>query len=174
MKREIKNMLRLNHPFVISLLEVVLTDQHLVLCLEMAQGGELFSLVARKQILDEDEARHFFQQVVLGLEYLHSHGIFHRDLKLENILLDSDQGRLWVADLGYSKSTQDSHPHSTVGTPAYIAPEILARGQYDGRQVDIWSLGVILFVMLAGRYPFEDPAQPRNMRRTMQRSESVV
>ncbi|KAK1313224.1 Serine/threonine-protein kinase SAPK2 [Acorus calamus] len=101
--------------------------------------------------------------------------ICHRDLKLENTLLDgSTAPRLKICDFGYSKSSVlHSQPKSTVGTPAYIAPEVLSRKEYDGKLADVWSCGVTLYVMLVGSYPFEDPDDPRNFRKTIGRILSV-
>ncbi|VAH18090.1 unnamed protein product [Triticum turgidum subsp. durum] len=95
--------------------------------------------------------------------------ICHRDLKLENTLLDgSPTPRVKICDFGYSKSALlHSKPKSTVGTPAYIAPEVLSRKEYDGKVADVWSCGVTLYVMLIGSYPFEDPEDPRNFRKTI-------
>ncbi|KAF3331973.1 Serine/threonine-protein kinase SAPK4 [Carex littledalei] len=97
------------------------------------------------------------------------HQICHRDLKLENVLLDgSPAPRLKICDFGYSKSSiLHSRPKSTVGTPAYIAPEVLSRREYDGKLADVWSCGVTLYVMLVGAYPFEDPDDPKNIRKTI-------
>ncbi|KAK9110115.1 hypothetical protein Sjap_018175 [Stephania japonica] len=97
--------------------------------------------------------------------------ICHRDLKLENTLLDgSPAPRLKICDFGYSKSSLlHSRPKSTVGTPAYIAPEVLLRKEYDGKMADVWSCGVTLYVMLVGAYPFEDPKDPKNFRKTIGR-----
>ncbi|KAJ8450825.1 hypothetical protein Cgig2_032450 [Carnegiea gigantea] len=97
--------------------------------------------------------------------------VCHRDLKLENTLLDgSTAPRLKICDFGYSKSSVlHSQPKSTVGTPAYIAPEILLKKEYDGKIADVWSCGVTLYVMLFGTYPFEDPEEPRNFRKTIHR-----
>jgi serine/threonine protein kinase len=111
-KREILNMSRTtSHPAVITLLDLALTEDknHIVLILQKAAGGELFSLVAARGKLSEEEgARGYLQQIVLGVEHLHNSGIFHRDLKLENILLSEDLTRCFIADLGYSKSSYDS------------------------------------------------------------------
>ncbi|KAH1134949.1 hypothetical protein GLYMA_05G176100v4 [Glycine max] len=122
-----------------------------------------------------DSARYFFQQLISGVSYCHSMEICHRDLKLENTLLDgSSAPRLKICDFGYSKSSVlHSQPKSTVGTPAYIAPEVLSRREYDGKVADVWSCGVTLYVMLVGAYPFEDPEDPRNFRKTLQRILSV-
>uniref|UniRef100_A0A0D9XMJ8 non-specific serine/threonine protein kinase n=1 Tax=Leersia perrieri TaxID=77586 RepID=A0A0D9XMJ8_9ORYZ len=112
-------------------------------------------------IIRFNEARYFFQQLISGVSYCHSMEICHRDLKLENTLLDgSPTPRVKICDFGYSKSALlHSKPKSTVGTPAYIAPEV----------ADVWSCGVTLYVMLIGSYPFEDPEDPRNFRKTISR-----
>mmetsp|Transcript_5999 Transcript_5999/g.16746 ORF Transcript_5999/g.16746 Transcript_5999/m.16746 type:complete len:370 (-) Transcript_5999:368-1477(-) len=168
-EREILNHRSLCHPNVIQFREVFLTDTHLAIVMEYAAGGELFDAIAEKGMFAEPVARYFFQQLVCGLEHCHKRGICHRDLKLENTLLDSkgetSAPRVKICDFGYSKSAHmDSKPKSTVGTPAYIAPEVLRRqeAKYSGEQADVWSCGVVLYVMLFGRYPFEDPNQPRN------------
>uniref|UniRef100_A0A0E0EGL9 non-specific serine/threonine protein kinase n=1 Tax=Oryza meridionalis TaxID=40149 RepID=A0A0E0EGL9_9ORYZ len=116
------------------------------------------------------EARYFFQQLISGVSYCHSLEICHRDLKLENTLLDGSlTPRVKICDFGYSKSALlHSKPKSTVGTPAYIAPEVLSRKEYDGK-ANVWSCGVTLYVMLVGSYPFEDPGDPRNFRKTISR-----
>ncbi|GMN45363.1 hypothetical protein TIFTF001_014563 [Ficus carica] len=101
--------------------------------------------------------------------------ICHRDLKLENTLLDgSTAPRVKICDFGYSKSSVlHSQPKSTVGTPAYIAPEVFSKREYDGKIADVWSCGVTLYVMLVGAYPFEDPKDPRNFKETIGRILSV-
>ncbi|KAE8056930.1 hypothetical protein FH972_013662 [Carpinus fangiana] len=101
--------------------------------------------------------------------------ICHRDLKLENTLLDGSAApQVKICDFGYSKSSVlHSQPKSTVGTPAYIAPEVLSKKEYDGKIADVWSCGVTLYVMLVGAYPFEDPDDPRNFRKTIGRILSV-
>ncbi|KAK8456334.1 hypothetical protein SEVIR_3G004100v4 [Setaria viridis] len=155
--------------------EVVLTPTHLAIVMEYAAGGELFERICEAGRFHEDEARYFFQQLVCGVSYCHAMQICHRDLKLENTLLDgSPAPRLKICDFGYSKSSVlHSRPKSTVGTPAYIAPEVLSRREYDGKHADVWSCGVTLYVMLVGAYPFEDPKDPKNFRKTISRIMSV-
>lgn len=174
-EREIVNHRTLLHPNIIKFREVFLTSTHLAIVMEYAAGGELFDRIVKAGRFSEDEARFFFQQLVAGVDYCHSEGVCHRDLKLENTLLDGRPApRLKICDFGYSKSAVfDSQPKSTVGTPAYIAPEVLSRKQYDGEIADVWSCGVTLYVMLVGAYPFEDPADPRNFRKTIQRIMNV-
>lgn len=173
-EREIINHRMLNHLNIIAFKEVFLTPTHLGIVMEYAAGGELFERIVKAGRFSEDEARYFFQQLLSGVDYCHRSGVCHRDLKLENTLLDGNPApRLKICDFGYSKSSFDSQPKSTVGTPAYIAPEVLQRRQYDGHVADVWSCGVTLYVMLVGAYPFEDPQDPRNFRKTIQRIMNV-
>ncbi|KAF7834094.1 serine/threonine-protein kinase SRK2A [Senna tora] len=173
--REIINHRSLRHPNIIRFKEVVLTTTHLAIVMEYAAGGELFERICNAGRFSEDEARYFFQQLISGVSFCHSMQICHRDLKLENTLLDgSPAPRLKICDFGYSKSSLlHSRPKSTVGTPAYIAPEVLSRREYDGKLADVWSCGVTLYVMLVGAYPFEDQDDPRNFRKTIQRIMAV-
>ncbi|KAF9624850.1 hypothetical protein IFM89_015404 [Coptis chinensis] len=151
--------------------KVMVTPKHLAIVMEYAAGGELFDRMCTAGRFSEDEARYFFQQLISGVSYCHYMEICHRDLKLENTLLDGNTTpRLKICDFGYSKSgILHSRPHSTVGTPGYIAPEVLSRKEYDGKIADVWSCGVTLYVMLVGAYPFEDPSDPRNVRKTIGR-----
>ncbi|PHT41604.1 hypothetical protein CQW23_20458 [Capsicum baccatum] len=155
--------------------KVVLTPTHLAIVMEYAAGGELFERICNAGRFSEDEARYFFQQLISGVHYCHNLQICHRDLKLENTLLDGSAApRLKICDFGYSKSSLlHSRPKSTVGTPAYIAPEVLSRREYDGKLADVWSCGVTLYVMLVGAYPFEDQEDPKNFRKTIQRIMAV-
>nr|AFK33547.1 unknown [Medicago truncatula] len=173
--REIINHRSLRHPNIIRFKEVVLTPTHLGIVMEYAAGGELFDRICSAGRFSEDEARYFFQQLISGVSYCHSMQICHRDLKLENTLLDgSPAPRLKICDFGYSKSSLlHSRPKSTVGTPAYIAPEVLSRREYDGKLADVWSCGVTLYVMLVGAYPFEDQDDPKNFRKTINRIMAV-
>lgn len=174
-QREIMNHRSLKHPNIIRFKEVFLTETHLAIVMEYASGGELFDRICNAGRFSEDEARFFFQQLISGVSYCHSMQICHRDLKLENTLLDgSSTPRLKICDFGYSKSAVlHSQPKSTVGTPAYIAPEVFSRKEYDGKIADVWSCGVTLYVMLVGAYPFEDPEDPRDFKKTITRILSV-
>ncbi|PSS30136.1 Serine/threonine-protein kinase [Actinidia chinensis var. chinensis] len=174
-QREIVNHRSLKHPNIIRFKEVLLTPTDLVIVMEYAAGGELFEQICNAGRFSEEEARFFFQQLVWGVSYCHSMQICHRDLKLENTLLDGNSAPgLKICDFGYSKSSVlHSQPKSTVGTPAYIAPEVLSEEEYDGKIADIWSCGVTLYVMLVGAYPFEDPDDSRNFRKTIARILSV-
>ncbi|CAL5187701.1 unnamed protein product [Lathyrus oleraceus] len=168
-QREIINHQCLKHPNIIKFKEVFVTPTHLAIVLEYAAGGELFDRIYSAGRFSEDEARYFFQQLISGVNYCHSMQICHRDLKLENILLDGNPApRLKICDFGFSKSALlHSQPKSMVGTPAYVAPEVLSRKEYDGKVADIWSCGVTLYVMLVGSYPFEEPDDPKNFRKNI-------
>ncbi|XP_077224608.1 serine/threonine-protein kinase SRK2E-like [Tasmannia lanceolata] len=174
-QREIINHRSLRHPNIVRFKEVILTPTHLAIVMEYASGGELFQRICNASHFDENQARFFFQQLISGVNYCHSMQVCHRDLKLENTLLDgSPAPRLKICDFGYSKSSVlHSQPKSTVGTPAYIAPEVFLRKEYDGKIADVWSCGVTLYVMLVGAYPFEDPEEPKNFTKTIQRILSV-
>nr|XP_027094707.1 serine/threonine-protein kinase SAPK1-like isoform X2 [Coffea arabica] len=136
-QREIMNHRSLKHPNIIRFKEVLLTPTHLAIVMEYAAGGELFARICNAGRFNEDEARFFFQQLISGVSYCHSMQICHRDLKLENTLLDGSLApRVKICDFGYSKSAVfHSQPKSTVGTPAYIAPEVLSKKEYDGKRI---------------------------------------
>ncbi|KAF2306532.1 hypothetical protein GH714_019146 [Hevea brasiliensis] len=134
------------------------TKTKIYFVMEYIKGGELFNKVAKGK-LKEDVARKYFQQLISAVDYCHSRGVSHRDLKPENLLLD-ENGNLKVSDFGLSAlaecKRQDGLLHTTCGTPAYVAPEVINRKGYDGSKADIWSCGVILYVLLAGYLPFHD------------------
>lgn len=157
-KREISIMHRLRHPHIVSLHEVLATKTKIYFVMDFAKGGELFAKIAKGRF-SEDLSRKYFQQLISAVDYCHSHGVFHRDLKPENLLLDENWD-LKVTDFGLSAVTDqirhDGLLHTLCGTPAYVAPEILAKKGYDGAKVDVWSCGVILFVLNAGYLPFND------------------
>jgi len=162
--REILNhRLCVVHPNIVQFKEVFLTPNHLAIVMEFAAGGDMFEYVIRNKApshgegLKEDDARGFFQQLLVALEFCHELGIANRDIKLENTLLDAGQPRpnVKICDFGYSKNEfVDSRPKTVSGTPDYIAPEVLLHDQYDGKKADIWSCGVMLYVMLTGVLPF--------------------
>lgn len=158
-KREISIMSRLHHPHIVRLFEVMATKTKIYFVLEFAKGGELFTKVAKGRF-SEDLSRRYFQQLISAIGYCHSRGVFHRDLKPENLLLD-ENWNLKVTDFGLSAVTEQIRPdgllHTLCGTPAYVAPEILAKKGYEGAKVDMWSCGIVLFVLNAGYLPFNDP-----------------
>ncbi|KAM7254847.1 hypothetical protein ACFE04_020088 [Oxalis oulophora] len=157
-KREISILPRVRHPNIVQLFEVMATKAKIYFVMEYVRGGELFNKVAKGR-LKEDTARKYFQQLISAVGFCHARGVFHRDLKPENLLLDQN-GNLKVSDFGLSAVSdqirQDGLFHTFCGTPAYVAPEVLARKGYDASKVDIWSCGVVLFVLMAGHLPFHD------------------
>ncbi|EKF28042.1 serine/threonine protein kinase, putative,protein kinase, putative [Trypanosoma cruzi marinkellei] len=161
LKREIAVMKMLHQPNIIELREVMQTTNHIYLVLELVTGGELFDRIAAAKRFDEPTARHYFHQLIAGIHYCHTHGIAHRDLKPENLLLDAND-TLKISDFGLSNLHYGNSPgkgtmlQTVCGTPNYVAPEVLKERGYDGVKADIWSCGVVLFVMLAGYLPFDD------------------
>ncbi|XP_043689495.1 CBL-interacting serine/threonine-protein kinase 12-like [Telopea speciosissima] len=157
-KREISIFRRVRHPNIVQLFEVMATKAKIYFVMEYVKGGELFNKVAKGR-LKEEVARKYFQQLISAVGFCHARGVYHRDLKPENLLLD-ENGDLKVSDFGLSavsdQMRQDGLFHTFCGTPAYVAPEVLARKGYDAAKVDIWSCGVILFVLMAGYLPFHD------------------
>ncbi|KAF8413733.1 hypothetical protein HHK36_001726 [Tetracentron sinense] len=157
-KREISVMRLVRHPNVVQLYEVMASKTKICFVMEYVKGGELFNKVAKGK-LKEDAARKYFQQLIGGIDFCHSRGVYHRDLKPENLLLD-ENGNLKVSDFGLSalleSRRQDGLLHTTCGTPAYVAPEVINKKGYDGAKADIWSCGVVLFVLMAGYLPFHD------------------
>eukprot|EP00760_Papus_ankaliazontas_P011318 PhM_4_TR14714/c1_g1_i1/m.7538 len=161
LKREIAVMKLLKHENIVQLREVLQTGNHIYLVLELVTGGELFDKIVAAKKFDEATARRYFQQLVMGIYYCHLQGIAHRDLKPENLLLDSNDN-VKISDFGLS-NLQRGGPQgggtllqTVCGTPNYVAPEVLREKGYNGFQADVWSCGVILFVMLAGYLPFDD------------------
>ena len=165
---EVRVMKRLHHPCILKFVETVMAKQHIIVVMEHAAGGELFNYVLNNYELDnlsEEVTKIYFYQIVHCIKYLHSRAVCHRDLKLENILLTNkkDYSVIKVADFGFSKSFRLAQDQlvSYVGTPVYMAPEVLRlehkaeerRTPYSPK-VDCWSLGVVLFTMLSGRRPF--------------------
>ncbi|CEG67504.1 Putative CAMK/CAMKL protein kinase [Rhizopus microsporus] len=157
-KREIAVMKLIKHPNIMSLLDVIdLSDSpNLYLILEYVQGGELFEYLVSRGRLSEKEARKYFQQIIIGLDYCHRHLICHRDLKPENLLLDRDKN-IKIADFGMaSLQPTGSLLETSCGSPHYASPEIVNGVPYDGSASDIWSCGIILYALLSGHLPFDD------------------
>ncbi|RLV91837.1 Serine/threonine-protein kinase KIN4 [Spathaspora sp. JA1] len=157
--REINSLKLLNHPNIVNLVEVMKSGKYIGIVLEYASGGELFDYILHNKYLKEPMAKKLFSQLVSGVDYMHSKGLIHRDLKLENLLLDKHQNVI-ISDFGFVNSynrDKNDFMKTSCGSPCYAAPElVLTQSQYEGRKVDLWSLGVILYAMLAGYLPFDD------------------
>ncbi|KAI1133460.1 protein kinase SNF1 [Nemania abortiva] len=158
-EREIEYLQLLRHPHIIKLYSVIKTQNEIIMVLEYA-GGELFDYIVSHGKLDDRQARRFFQQMICAVEYCHRHKVVHRDLKPENLLLD-DQLNVKIADFGLSNIMTDGNFLKTsCGSPNYAAPEVISGKLYAGPEVDVWSCGVILYVLLVGRLPFDDDHIP--------------
>ncbi|EFC45839.1 predicted protein, partial [Naegleria gruberi] len=158
LRREIAIMKLLSHRHVIRLREVLQSPSNIYIVLELVTGGELFDRIVKAKRFDECQCRKYFHQLISGIHYCHEQGVSHRDLKPENLLLD-DKDVLKISDFGLSAlcvGAGDSKKMltTTCGTPNYVAPEVLMEKGYDGKKADIWSCGVILYVMLSGHFPF--------------------
>lgn len=179
-RTEIINHSQLVHPHIIFLYKVILTPEDLCIVMELGNGRTLLDVVRAHKVLDEDYARWFFQQLIAAVDFCHEKGICNRDVKLENLVLHYNSGSkderplLKLADFGYSKrSIFHSSPNLRVGTFEYMAPEVIScttpQQRFDGRAVDIWSCGVVLYLMLFGAFPFGDRGDggPAAMKRLM-------
>ncbi|KAJ3235507.1 hypothetical protein HDU81_000387 [Chytriomyces hyalinus] len=161
--REITMLQSLDHPFVVSLKEVVENEAYIGLVMQFASGGEMFHYIMAQPDgrLTEREGKKFFAQLVSGVSYIHSVGIVHRDLKLENLLLGPDNNVL-ISDFGFANKNSE-HMETSCGSPGYAAPELVVSNGYVGDSADIWSCGVILYGMLCGYLPYDDdPANPES------------
>ncbi|KDQ17126.1 hypothetical protein BOTBODRAFT_106198, partial [Botryobasidium botryosum FD-172 SS1] len=163
-EREIEVLRTIKHPNIVRLIDVIETDKYIGIILEYASGGELFDHILAHRYLKERDACKLFAQLISGVSYIHEKKIVHRDLKLENLLLDRNRNVI-ITDFGFANRFEhraDDLMQTSCGSPCYAAPElVISEGLYVGSAVDIWSCGVILYAMLAGYLPFDDdPANP--------------
>ncbi|KAF5391952.1 hypothetical protein D9757_003231 [Collybiopsis confluens] len=163
-EREIEVLRTLKHPNIVRLYDVIETDKYIGIIIEYASGGELFDHILAHRYLREKDAAKLFSQLISGVWYIHQKKIVHRDLKLENLLLDRHRNVI-ITDFGFANRFEhraDDLMQTSCGSPCYAAPElVISEGLYVGSAVDIWSCGVILYAMLAGYLPFDDdPANP--------------
>ncbi|CAE6534730.1 unnamed protein product [Rhizoctonia solani] len=158
-EREIEVLRKINHPNIVRLYDVIETDKYIGIVLEYASGGELFDHILAHRFLRERDACKLFAQLISGVSYIHQKKIVHRDLKLENLLLDRNRNVI-ITDFGFANRFEhrpDDLMQTSCGSPCYAAPElVISEGEYVGSAVDIWSCGVILYAMLAGYLPFDD------------------
>ncbi|PIA18199.1 kinase-like protein, partial [Coemansia reversa NRRL 1564] len=154
-EREIKLLSLLYHPNIVRLYDVIQNPKFTMIVMEHNSGGELLHHIRKRGRLHESEARVLFRQIVSAMDYTHRNCIIHRDLKMENVMLDHE-GRIRIIDYGFANTFEwDKQLDTFCGSPFYAAPEMVNGIKYTGPEVDIWSMGVILFFMLCGRTPFE-------------------
>ncbi|KAJ3374160.1 Serine/threonine-protein kinase par-1 [Allomyces arbusculus] len=155
--REVRIMKLLNHPHIVRLYEVIDTPRELYLILEYVPGGEIFDFLVARGRMKEKDARRYFRQILAAVDYCHALHIIHRDLKAENLLLDASMN-IKIADFGFSNQFSPGQRLNTwCGSPPYAAPELFQGKEYNGPEVDIWSLGVVLYVLVCGALPFDGP-----------------
>jgi len=155
---EVRILKKLRHPNINTLIETIDTKNHLYLVLELLHGGELFKRIIRKRCYTEVEAAKVIRQVARACEYMHQRAVIHRDLKPENIVyLDKESTQVCVTDFGFAKFVdyEGGLMKTTCGTPGYVAPEVLKKTKYNSK-VDMWAIGVILYILLCGFPPFVD------------------
>ncbi|KLT41045.1 hypothetical protein CC85DRAFT_292889 [Cutaneotrichosporon oleaginosum] len=158
-EREIEVLRQLKHPNIVRMLDVIDTAKYIGIVLEFAGGGELFDYILANRYLKEKDASRLFAQLISGVDYLHQKHIVHRDLKLENLLLDRHRNII-ITDFGFANAFEregDDLMATSCGSPCYAAPElVVSEGLYVGTAVDVWSCGVILYAMLSGYLPYDD------------------
>ncbi|KAI1338553.1 SMAD/FHA protein kinase [Xylariaceae sp. FL0016] len=170
LQQEIAVLMGVSHPNVLCLKDTFNENNAVYLVLELAPEGELFNYIVMKQKLSEDETRRLFIQLFQGIKYLHDRAIVHRDIKPENILLVDKEAHVKLADFGLAKIIgEESFTTTLCGTPSYVAPEILAEGRHRKytKSVDVWSLGVVLYICLCGFPPFSDELFSRDFPYTL-------
>lgn len=157
LQREIRFLKLLHHPHIVKVFEVIETDDAIFIVMEYAAGGELFDYIVAHKRVKEKEARSFFRMVLSAVDYCHRNAVIHRDLKPENLLLDESKC-IKIIDFGFGNNfkTDGGLLDTFCGSPFYAAPEMILGKKYEGPEVDMWSLGVILFALLCGHLPFDD------------------
>ncbi|EGF83144.1 hypothetical protein BATDEDRAFT_8115, partial [Batrachochytrium dendrobatidis JAM81] len=157
LERELQLMMRLDHPNIVKIYQVLETDDECFVVMEYAKGGELMDYIAARGYLTEKEARKFFRQIVSALDHCHLASVVHRDLKLENLLISQERNVL-ISDFGLGRTFNpdvQEYMKTFCGTPNYAAAELVSGIPYVGVKADIWAMGVVLYIMMTGRAPFQ-------------------
>jgi len=159
LQREIRFLKLISHPHISLLFDVIEQEEAYVLIMEHVGGGELLDFIRNspQHRIAEKESRKMFRQIISAVDYCHQNNLIHRDIKPENVLLDEHKD-VKIIDFGFSREfTADMQLDSFIGSPHYAAPELLQGIKYTGAEVDIWSLGILLYVMVCGKQPFKHP-----------------
>jgi len=157
-RREIEIMKKVHHPNVVNFHEVLEDSNNVIIVMDLVKGGDLLQRIEKFKRFSETDARNIIKQVLTGLHYIHKEHICHRDLKTENLLCSDDENELhiWIADFGLARLFNDGSGMDTqVGSLEYTAPEVLKNKPYS-KMCDLWSVGVITFILLTGGFPFYD------------------
>lgn len=153
--QEVYILKKIRHSNIIRLYEVFENKKHIMMVMEYAGGGDLYHLVKKSKHLTEDETKYIFKKLVHGVAHCHCRSVLHRDIKLDNIILDGEGG-VKICDFGVSRLvTRNEVIQEQCGTPAYLPPEMASNSEYSGFSVDVWSLGILLYAMLQGTVPFK-------------------
>ena len=159
--REAAIVTLLNHPYVCAMRDVIRTNYHWYMLFEYVNGGQMLDYIISHGRLKEKQARKFGRQIASALDYCHRNSIVHRDLKIENILI-SKTGDIKIIDFGLSNLfSPRNHLKTFCGSLYFAAPELLQARQYTGPEVDIWSFGIVLYVLVCGKVPFDDQSMPQ-------------
>jgi len=166
LKNEVDILKKMENPYIIKLYDIFDSEDDLYLVMELVTGGELFDRIVEREQYSEANAKEVMRQLLVAIQYFHSQGVVHRDLKPENLLLENerDDTNIKVTDFGLSRifvERVDAQEmmRTACGTPGYVAPEVLFCKGYD-REVDMWSAGVILYILLCGYPPFYSDNEP--------------
>uniref|UniRef100_A0A183INS0 Protein kinase domain-containing protein n=1 Tax=Soboliphyme baturini TaxID=241478 RepID=A0A183INS0_9BILA len=157
LQNEIDVLRRLQHPNIVRLYETYEDKSNYYLVMELVTGGELFDRIVERGTFSEKDASALIRQVLEAVSYMHDNGVVHRDIKPENLLYHSPakDSKIIISDFGLSKTIDSGIMATACGTPGYVAPEVLAQKPY-GKAVDVWSIGVITYILLCGYPPFYD------------------
>jgi serine/threonine protein kinase len=166
-QREIIALRKIDHPNCIKMYDLIETQKQICIVTDFVNGISMHHFVkvhCTNRVVPERTCQRFFKQIAEGFEYLHKHGIAHRDIKLDNILIEENTRMIKIIDFGFAAFTIDAegkHQRHKIfcGTPSYMAPELVRKHEYDGSQVDMWALGIMLYAMLAGTFPFRGQSE---------------